>query len=96
MPHIKRLIEPVLVSRKPLDLDVRDDLECTTNNTLANVIRELSSLSRNAEDLFRELSKETLDVFNRGRNLMNRIEDVREKVTQLNPNVDVCKFFSSF
>ncbi|CAL1539873.1 unnamed protein product [Lymnaea stagnalis] len=89
MPHIKRIIEPVLVSRRPVNQGVRDDLECITNNTLANIIRELSSLSRHAEDLFRELSMETGAVFRRGTTLQRRIEDVRDKVTQLNPNVDV-------
>ena len=48
MPHIKRTADPVQVSRRPVDPAVRDELECMTNNTLANVIRELSSLSRSA------------------------------------------------
>ena len=91
MPHIKRLVEPTLVSRVPVDPAVRDELECMTNGTLANLIRDLSSLSKHAEDMFRELSKETLEVCQRATGLQRRIEDVHDKVTRLNPNMDVCE-----
>ncbi|RUS79119.1 hypothetical protein EGW08_013129 [Elysia chlorotica] len=89
MPHLKRLVEPTLVSRVPVDPAVRDELECMTNGTLANLIRDLSSLSKHAEDMFRELSKETLEVCQRASGLQRRIEDVHDKVTRLNPNMDV-------
>lgn len=91
MPHTKRIVEPVLVSRGQIDPNAKDELECMTNNTLANVIRELSSLSRHAEDLFTELMQETLNVSHRSSQLQKRIDDLRDKATQLNPNVDVCK-----
>ncbi|GFR66665.1 Wiskott-Aldrich syndrome protein family member [Elysia marginata] len=89
MPHIKRLVEPTLVSRVPVDPAVRDELEFMTNGTLANLIRDLSSLSKHAEDMFRELSTETLEVCRRASGLQRRIEDVHDKVTRLNPNMDV-------
>lgn len=67
---------------------IRNELECVTNHTLANVIRELSSLSKHAEDMFCELSQETIAVFSRATQLQRRIEDVQEKVTQLNATVE--------
>ena len=42
--------------------------------------------------MFRELTQETTNVFRRGTQLQKRIEDIHDKVTQLNPNVDVCEF----
>ena len=65
-----------------------------TNHTLANVIRQLSSLSKMAEDMFFELSEETQKVFGRAKLLQCRIENVQDKVTQLNATVEegVCFF----
>ncbi|XP_041351789.1 wiskott-Aldrich syndrome protein family member 2-like [Gigantopelta aegis] len=89
MPLTKRNIEPTYVSRVEVPPNVRNELECVTNNTLANVIRELSSLSKHAEDMFYELSQEANAVFSRAHQLTMRIEHVRDKVTQLNAAVDV-------
>jgi WAS family protein len=60
MPLEQRVIEPICVSRGcvPMDssgnlaINIPNELECVTNGTLANIIRQLSSLSRYAEDLF--------------------------------------------
>ena len=75
---------------------MRNELECVTNHTLANVIRQLSSLSKMAEDMFFELSEETQKVFGRAKLLQCRIENVQDKVTQLNATVEegVCVFCS--
>ena len=67
---------------------LRNELECVTNHTLANVIRQLSSLSKMAEDMFLELTEETRKVFGRARQLQGRIENVQDKVTQLNATVE--------
>ncbi|XP_071115408.1 actin-binding protein WASF3-like [Haliotis cracherodii] len=88
MPLTKRRIEPVNVSRVKVDKTVRNELECVTNNTLANIIRELSSLSRHAEDMFTELSHEATVVFGRSVQLQKRIDHLRDKVTQLNATVE--------
>ncbi|PVD29316.1 hypothetical protein C0Q70_11913 [Pomacea canaliculata] len=89
MPLTKRIIEPVNISRVHVpSQSIRNELECVTNHTLANVIRELSSLSKHAEDMFCELSQETIAVFSRATQLQRRIEDVQEKVTQLNATVE--------
>lgn len=48
MPLPKRVIEPVYVTRGtiPIELSLPSELECVTNGTLANTVRQLSSLSR--------------------------------------------------
>ena len=67
---------------------LHNELECVTNHTLANVIRQLSSLSKMAEDMFFELSEETKKVFGRAIQLQGRIEKVQDKVTKLNATVE--------
>ncbi|KAJ8943529.1 hypothetical protein NQ318_023039 [Aromia moschata] len=48
MPLPKRVIEPVYVTRGtlPEDYPLPSELEGVTNGTLANTVRQLSSLSR--------------------------------------------------
>lgn len=64
MPLPKRVISPVFVCRDALPADattggrLQDDLEAVTNGTLANIVRQLSGLSRHAEDLFGELYRQ--------------------------------------
>ena len=67
---------------------LNDELECVTNHTLANVIRQLGSLSKMAEDVFLELTEETQKVFGRMKRLQCRIENVQDKTAQLNATVE--------
>ena len=67
---------------------LNDELECVTNHTLANVIRQLGSLSKMAEDVFFELTEEIQKVVGRLKLLQCRIENVQDKVTQYNATVE--------
>ncbi|CAB1435465.1 unnamed protein product [Pleuronectes platessa] len=58
MPLVKRTIEPRHLCHTVLPRNIKNELECVTNISLANVIRQLSSLSKYAEDLFGELFNE--------------------------------------
>lgn len=90
MPLPKRMVEPVLVSRNtiPDGLTLPSELEAATNGTLANIIRQLSSLSRHAEDLFGELEREAHNLQDRSNSLQARIDKLAIKVTQLDSNVE--------
>ncbi|CAB1350605.1 unnamed protein product [Coregonus sp. 'balchen'] len=55
MPLVTRNIEPRHVCRQVLPPKIRSELECVTNISLANIIRQLGSLSKYAEDVFGEL-----------------------------------------
>ena len=90
MPLPKRLVEPVLVARGtiPEDFPLPSELEAVTNGTLANTIRQLSSLSRHAEDLFGELAREAHGLSDRANSLQARIDRLAVKVTQLDSNVE--------
>lgn len=85
---VKRAIEPSDISQRQLDTEVKNELECVANNTLACIIQQLSSLSKHSEDLFGELYAETYTLATRTSNLCTRIEKLKHKIVQLNPTVE--------
>ena len=93
MPMSKRLITPVDVSRNVVDNAVRNELECVSNNTLANLLLQLSSLSKMSEDLFTEIHIETCCVFYKTCQIIKRVEALKIKIIELNPIAEEGKSF---
>ena len=88
MPLPERLIEPVGLSRGTLSCPVPDELEGVTNGTLANVVRQLSSLSRHAEEMFGNLFREAETLARRSAAAQARIDRLAVQVTQLDSTVE--------
>ncbi|KAI2809502.1 Wiskott-Aldrich syndrome protein member 1, partial [Blomia tropicalis] len=99
MPLEQRVIAPIYVSRGCFDLNhglnhqiiasnVPNELECVTNGTLANIIRQLSSLSRYAEDLFGSLLDETATLVSRSVGLKTRLDALGDRVENLDASND--------
>ncbi|XP_033118546.1 wiskott-Aldrich syndrome protein family member 3-like isoform X2 [Anneissia japonica] len=88
MPLIKRHVEPVHLSRTVISRGIKNELECVTNNTLSGVIRQLSNLSKHAEDIFGDLYQEANSVFIRANILQDRIDKLTVKVTKLDATQD--------
>lgn len=96
MPLEQRIISPIHVCRGALPLDdhgqplssVANDLECVTNGTLANIIRQLSSLSKHADDLFGVLFQEASLLVNRTNTLQTRVDRLAIRVTKLDSTVE--------
>jgi len=92
MPLIKRSVEPRNVSRGPSIASgvtsVQDELEFVSTSTLANVMRQLSSLSVRVDDMFGELNRESVAISRRTIALTERTERLRMKIVQLNPTVE--------
>ncbi|XP_021533920.1 wiskott-Aldrich syndrome protein family member 3 [Neomonachus schauinslandi] len=88
MPLVKRNIEPRHVCRGALPEGITSELECVTNSTLAAIIRQLSSLSKHAEDIFGELFNEANNFYIRANSLQDRIDRLAVKVTQLDSTVE--------
>ncbi|NWZ43511.1 WASF2 protein, partial [Brachypodius atriceps] len=84
MPLVTRNIEPRHLCRQTLP-SVPSELECVTNITLANVIRQLGSLSKSAEDIFGELFTQANTFATRVSSLVERVDRLQVKVTQLDP-----------
>uniref|UniRef100_A0A3Q0T042 Wiskott-Aldrich syndrome protein family member n=1 Tax=Amphilophus citrinellus TaxID=61819 RepID=A0A3Q0T042_AMPCI len=85
MPLVTRNIEPRHVCRHPIPSNIRSELECVTNVTLANIIRQLGSLSKYAEDVFGELFVQAGEFAGRVSSLGERVDRLQVKVTQLDP-----------
>lgn len=92
MPLPKRVVEPIHVSRGTVpdsnEISLPSELETVTNGTLANTIRQLSSLSRHAEDLFGELAREAHILATRANSLQARLDKLAIKTTQLDSTVE--------
>ncbi|XP_028839084.1 wiskott-Aldrich syndrome protein family member 3 [Denticeps clupeoides] len=88
MPLVKRNIEPRHLCHGPLPQGIGSELECVTNNTLSAIIRQLSSLSKHAEDIFGELFNEANTFYVRANSLQDRIDRLAVKVTQLDSSVE--------
>ncbi|KAJ8413181.1 hypothetical protein AAFF_G00091770 [Aldrovandia affinis] len=88
MPLVKRSIEPCHLCRGGLPEGMGSELECVTNNTLSTIIRQLSNLSKHAEDIFGELFNEANTFYLRANSLQDRIDRLATKVTQLDSTVE--------
>ena len=87
MPLVKRAIMPVFVSRGELDKRVKNELEGVIVNSLAGVIKELSSLSKHADNLFGELFIEATNMYHRSAVLTQRVDDIYQHVRQMDSSV---------
>ncbi|KAM9788726.1 actin-binding protein WASF3 [Neosynchiropus ocellatus] len=88
MPLVKRNIEPRHLCHSSVPDGVGNELECVTNNTLSAIIRQLSCLSKQAENVFGELFDEANTFYVRANSLQDRIDRLAIKVTQLDSSVE--------
>ncbi|KAK0133692.1 Wiskott-Aldrich syndrome protein family member 3 [Merluccius polli] len=88
MPLVKRNIEPRHLCQGALPKGVGGELEYVTNNSLSAIIRQLSSLSKHAEDVFGELFDEANTFYVRANSLQDRVDRLAVKVTQLDSSVE--------
>ncbi|KAK6039287.1 hypothetical protein COOONC_23209 [Cooperia oncophora] len=84
MPLIKRAVSPVHVSRVKIPPEVTNgELQYVANSTLANLIRQLSSISKHAEHIFGEIYLEAMKLDHKSNTLEKRIANLTEKVSKL-------------
>ncbi|KAE9414270.1 hypothetical protein Angca_002541, partial [Angiostrongylus cantonensis] len=84
MPLIKRAVSPVDVSRVKIPPEVTNgELQYVANSTLANLIRQLSSISKHAEHIFGEIYLEAMKLDHKANTLEKRIMNLTEKVSKL-------------
>lgn len=80
---VKRTVEPIYIGRAPLDKNVKNELEGVVVNSLAGVIKQLSSISKHAENLFGDLISEANSIFQRSASLNQRVEMLYQKTSRL-------------
>jgi hypothetical protein len=83
MPFTKHIIEPTNISQCPLPPGEPNELECLSNLTLANVIRQLSSLGKHAGRIFDDLTQDAVKLNKRTQVLNQRIDNLKSKCLQL-------------
>ncbi|VDM84568.1 unnamed protein product, partial [Strongylus vulgaris] len=84
MPLIKRAVSPVDVSRVKIPPEVTNgELQYVANSSLANLIRQLSSISKHAEHIFGEIYLEAMKLDHKSNTLEKRIANLTEKVSKL-------------
>ncbi|XP_077448608.1 actin-binding protein WASF3-like [Stigmatopora argus] len=88
MPLIRRAVEPRHLCQTAVPNGIESELECVNNNTLSSVIRQLSSLSKHAENVFGDLFDEANIFYTRANSLQDRIDRLAIKVTQLDSSVE--------
>ncbi|KAI4814281.1 hypothetical protein KUCAC02_003482 [Chaenocephalus aceratus] len=88
MPLVKRNIQPRHLCHGAVPDRIGNELECVTNNTLSTIIRQLSSLSTQAENVFGELFNEANTFYVRANSLQDRMDRLAVKVTQLDSSVE--------
>ncbi|XP_072302336.1 actin-binding protein WASF3-like [Eucyclogobius newberryi] len=88
MPLVKRNIGPRHLCHGTVPDGIGNELECVTNNTLSAIIRQLSSLSKHAENVFGELFNEANTFYGRANSLQDRIDRLAIKVTQLDSSIE--------
>lgn len=93
MPFNKYLIEPVKLSQNSIPIDEKDTLECNTNLTLANAIRQLSSLCNYANDMFDNLAADFKQLNERSFKLHQRLDKLKSFKIRDDKPVDVEAFF---
>ena len=97
MPFVKRLVEPVKISNRPVPKELMFEFDCISNNTLVGAITQLASLVTHAEDLFAELSLECCQIIHRTDQLSQKVKHVSEKVSLLDSKaVEIRKYFRAF
>ncbi|XP_076867680.1 actin-binding protein WASF3 isoform X1 [Brachyhypopomus gauderio] len=88
MPLGKRSVHPRHLCRAVLPDGISSELECVTNTTFSAIIHQLSSLSKQAEDVFGELFSEAATFYLRAKSLQDRINLLTFKVTQLDSSIE--------
>ena len=65
-----------------------NELESVANQTLTNLIRQISSLGQHASSIFDKLTKDVIKINNRSQILNQRNENLKGKVSKLDDNDD--------
>ena len=83
MPLVKRAVEPVFVCRAALNQKIKNELDGVVVNSLSGLIKQLSSVSKHAENLFGDLVNEANGIYLRTVALNGRVRGLQDKVAQL-------------
>ncbi|XP_076818430.1 uncharacterized protein LOC143464514 isoform X2 [Clavelina lepadiformis] len=86
MPFVKRKIEPGQIRKHEKDSTlVFEEHSEVANNALVKALKQLSSLTFHAEDIFREIENEVKSISQRCQRVNKRLSVLQENTEKLNP-----------
>ena len=89
MPLVRWNVVPENISEKPVPPDIqKDHLDCVSNNTLAAIVQQLSTLSHFADDIFSGLISDTDAMQGRTSRLVSKLQELEKKMQQLDVKTD--------
>ncbi|CAJ0578297.1 unnamed protein product, partial [Mesorhabditis spiculigera] len=84
MPLAKRKVQPEFVCRETIPKNAQgSELRYRASGTLCNLIRQLASLSKNAEDVFGEIYHESMRLEHKATGLQQRMERLATRIDDL-------------
>lgn len=101
MPFHKRLVEPrslgrINRGRLEVNRDVFISLDAVNCQTLINILRQLSDLSRHASSMFVEIQTEAELVINKASALQHRLDSLQDTVRHLSHKRTTIREFMPF
>ena len=78
MPFVNRRVEPLYVSNKVLPNGCSTELENVSNNSLANLVRQLAHIADHATSIFDEICAESRDIYDRSTRLTVRAANLED------------------
>lgn len=91
MPFVQRAVAPVHLSRVKLHDErgaptvVDRELDAVTNCALSNALRQMASVAALADEVFRELRDQLVDVATRSASLKCRVQALGDIVDRADP-----------
>ncbi|XP_071801004.1 LOW QUALITY PROTEIN: uncharacterized protein [Asterias amurensis] len=78
MPFVNRRVEPLYVSNTILPNGCSTELENVSNNSLANLVRQLAHIADHATSIFDEICAESRDIYDRSTRLTVRAANLED------------------
>ena len=96
MPFAVRPITPTVLSAGPVPEHVGNEFDCVTNYTLAQAMRQMASLLKQADDIFGDLENQCAAINSTTKNIMDRVVTIEEKVNKLDSKKENIRVSGSY
>ena len=83
MPFAVHPITPTALSKAVIPVDSGNEFDCVANSTLAQAMRQMVSLLKQADDIFGNLEKQCAAINNATKNIVDRVTNIEEIVNKM-------------
>ena len=96
MPFVQRQVDPVHLAGRKIPESIENPLECVSNQTLCDAMRQLASLLKHADTMFSDLELNCGQISTRTKKLTDRLTVLSENVEKYNPKKEKIRKFSKY